>query len=99
MRYTADGGGIRLKHVMPWIEGWALGEIYAGAVPQGATDATYMIGLWMEKMRMKAVAYCGGAVDISKFFDQVVRPLVYTLARMAGMPGKILGAYERLSQI
>ena len=31
---------IRLKHLMPWIEEWALGEIYAGAVPQGATYAT-----------------------------------------------------------
>ena len=59
-------GSIRLKHMAKWVEGWALGEIYAGASPQGATDATYMIGLRMEKLRLNDIPYCGGAVDISK---------------------------------
>ena len=47
---------------------------------------------------MKAVSFCGAAVDISKFFDQVVRALVYGLARLAGMPERVLGAYERFQE-
>ena len=33
--------------------------------------------------------------DIMKLFDQIVRPIVYMLARLAGMPPKVLDAYRR----
>ena len=87
---------LRLRTIFPWVETWALEEIYAGAMPQGATDATYTIGLAMEQMRLKGEAYSGAAVDISKFFDQVIRSLLYELARQAGMPENIIGAYDKV---
>ena len=36
--------------------------------------------------------------DISKFFDQVVRALIYMLAKIAGMPNKVLDAYRRFQE-
>ena len=61
---------LRLKQLMPWIMGWSLKEIFAGAEPQGACDATYGIGLMLEEFRLDNVPFCGGTADISKFFDQ-----------------------------
>ena len=44
---------------------------------------------------MKGIPYCGGAADIFKFFDQIVRPLVYVVLSLAGMPRGVLDAYRR----
>ena len=52
----------------------------------------------MEQMRLRGEAYSGAAVDISKFFDQVIRSLLYELARRAGMPERIIGAYEKFQE-
>ena len=41
---------IRLADLMPWISRWALWEIYAGALPQGASDATYVLSLKLEEI-------------------------------------------------
>ena len=40
----------------------------------------------------------GGAVDIHKCFDQILRPVVYKVARLAGMPRPVLDAYERYQE-
>lgn len=75
---------------------WAMLEIYAGAAPQCAADATYVIGLNLEHIRLRGDWLCGGAVDISKFFDQLVRTRICILANHAGMPHRLLGPYSRL---
>ena len=36
--------------------------------------------------------------SVSKFFDQIIRGLLYELARKAGMPEKVVGAYERFQE-
>ena len=55
-----------------WIGGWTLGDIYAGGDPIGTTDATYGVGIDIEYMGLGGVDYCGGAVDMTKYFDQIL---------------------------
>ena len=45
---------------------WALDEIYAGATPQGATDATYMVRLHMERMSLKNIHNLKMKLEIQK---------------------------------
>ena len=47
---------------------------------------------------MRLVQYCGGTIDIAKFFDQTSRVLVEVLAKQAGMPRKVLSAYMRYQE-
>ena len=49
----------------------------------------------IEIMDLNGTQFCGGTADIHKFFDQILRPLVYKLAELAGMPQQILSAYSR----
>mgnify|MGYP003312472344 CR=1 FL=1 len=72
--------------------------IYAGAAPQGAEDAWLDLAIDMEDLKLRAIDYCGGTIDIAKFFDQVSRILVEVLARQAGMPEKVLSAYIRYQE-
>ena len=61
---------------------------------QGATDAWYQALMDIEEMMLDGTAFCGGAADIHKFFDQIPRDLLYALAELAGMPKDILQAYK-----
>ena len=45
-------------------------------------------------MGMDGVDYCGGAADLAKYFDTIPRKLVYMLMKAAGIPTRILTAYE-----
>ena len=86
---------MRLKCLDGWVSSWALPQMFAGVAQQGAADATYQVLSEVEKMTLEGVPYCGGAADIYKFFDQILRSLVYMLLRIAGMPTCILEAYKR----
>ena len=88
----------RLAALRPWIAGWALKAIYAGAAPQGAEDAWLDLAIDMEDLKLRAIQYCGGTIDIAKFFDQVSRVLVEALARQAIIPEKVLSAYLRFQE-
>ena len=52
----------------------------------------------MEELKLKAIQFCGGTIDIAKLFDQVSRVLVERLARQAGIPEKVLSAYIRFQE-
>ena len=52
----------------------------------------------MEQLKMHKIPYCGGTIDIAKFFDQVSRILLMLLARAAGIPEPILSAYMRFQE-
>ena len=67
---------IRLKHIQPWIAEWVAPEIFAGVEGQGAADAAYETAVRMELARMEGDCCTGGAADIYKCFDQIVRPRV-----------------------
>ena len=43
-------------------------------------------------------AVTGGAVDIAKCFDQILRPVVYKVAALAGMPPRVLESYRRYQE-
>jgi hypothetical protein len=77
------------------VRAWMLPEMHAGVPGMGAVDAWYKVLTDIELLALEEQSYCGGAADIVKFFDQIIRELVYMLARSAGMPSKVLGAYIR----
>ena len=89
---------VRLHHLGEWIDGWALPEIFAGVQGKGAEQAWYSTALLVEEARLRGINYTGGAADVWKCFDQIQRPMVYKLARMAGMSEKVLNAYERFQE-
>ena len=47
----------------------------------------------LEHCMLRGKEATGGAADIFKCFDQIMRPLVYELLRKAGMPTQVLKAY------
>ena len=67
--------------------------MYAGVPGMGATDAWHEAAVLLEQHKLQDVGFCGGVADIAIFFDMIVRPLVYKLAEIAGMPKRILTAY------
>ena len=69
--------------------------MYAGVPNQGAADAAYQVMLDVEYMTMTGVPYCGGGRCHIQFFDQILRPLVYVLLSMAGMPRGVVAAYRQ----
>ena len=47
---------------------------------QGALDVWYQVLTDIEKVSLLGTPYCGGAADIHKFLDQILRPMDYKLA-------------------
>ena len=85
----------RLRHLQPWIAQWTLGEMYAGVEGRVADDAAYSTAVLMEWRKAHGVEHTGGAADIYKCFDQILRPLLYRILKEAGVPERVLGAYRR----
>lgn len=85
----------RLRSLQSWVSMWTMNEMYAGAGSQGAEDAWYQTQLDLELLRLEGESYCGGTADTWKFCDQILRPLVYEFAEVAGMPSQILDTYKR----
>ena len=81
---------MRLKHQETWNHKWTLPQKYAGVQGQGAEQAWWQLSLCLEYWRAKQTQ---ATTDIYKCFDQVVRPLIYMTARIAGMPARILKPY------
>ena len=89
---------MRLKHLAPWIHRWALPQMYAGVLGQGAEQAWWQPSLCSEHWGTKQTQATGGATDIYKCFDQIVRPVVCTMARVAGIPKRILTPYVSIME-
>ena len=77
---------MRLKHLSPWLKRWPLPQMYAGVPGQGAAQAWWQLSLCMEYWKTRQTQATGeeGTTDIYKFFDQIVRPLIYMTARDGG---------------
>ena len=71
---------MRLRSLEPWVRQWALPEMHAGIPEMGAVDAWMQVLANIEDLKLDGQHYCGGTADIAKFFDQVRRQLVYTIA-------------------
>ena len=89
---------MRLKHLAPWIHRWALPQMYAGFLVQGAEQAWWQLSLGLEYWRSQQTQATGSATDIYKCFDQSVRPLVYTIARIVGIPKRVLTEYVNIME-
>jgi hypothetical protein len=87
---------MRLRDLHPWIEEWMLEAMFAGIPGQGAHDGAYAAALIMERCRVSGMPFTGGAVDICKCFDQMVRPLKNDILRQAGCPEKVIIAYQAI---
>ena len=82
-----------------WISRWALPEMYAGVQGRGAQDAWYLTAIDLEHAFVATdTPVTGGAVDIYKWFDQIIRPVVYRVASLAGMPRSVLDSYRRYQE-
>ena len=86
-------GSMRLRHLAEWVDTWKLPEMFAGVPEMGAVDAWYGVLLRLEQLKLEGSDFCGGVADIAKFFDQIRRQVVYHIARMAGMPERVLNPY------
>ena len=64
-------------------------------LPSGAEDPWWETTLQIEHCRLHQKDFSGNATDIFKCFDQLERPLLYHVARIAGFPVQILDAYAR----
>ena len=61
-------------------------------------DAWYEKSLDLELMQLKGINFTAEAIDISKCFDQISRPLLYKRCQEASMPANGLDSYERFQE-
>jgi hypothetical protein len=88
----------RLHTLEPWVRKWANSSMFAGVPQQGAEDAWWLTSVTLETWEVQHVPYSGSSADIAKCFDQVVRPLLYMVAKLAGMPTRVLDPYTRFME-
>ena len=84
---------VRLKHMEAWIAGWAHSQMYAGIAGRGASDAWYLSSMEVELAKLEHTPIVGGALDLFKCFDQIVRQLLYVILALAGCPHQVLVPY------
>eukprot|EP00973_Karenia_brevis_P058466 8142706-Karenia_brevis.AAC.1 len=67
--------------------------MYGGLKGVGASAAWYVTALEVEDAHVADISLVGGALDLFKCFDQILRPLMYIVLMIAGLPPEILTAY------
>ena len=72
--------------------------MYAGTESVGAEDAWFDTALHLELYRATNAPYSGSAADTYKCFDQVTRPLLYHVAKVAGLPPQLITAYRNFQE-
>ena len=70
---------LRLRHLQPWIEDWATEDLFAGVGCVGAEDAWWQTAVTFEQANINGTPLTGGVADIWKCFDQILRPLLFTI--------------------
>ena len=85
---------MRLSDLHDWIDELVTKHMYAGRPGQGAGDASYATAVKMEWDKLNEVDFSGGAADLFKCFDQLVRRLVYQILKHGGWPDKVITAYS-----
>ena len=84
-----------MRTLEPWTGEWSLDDIFVGQGGQGAGDGAIELALKLEVAKITGMVMSGGACDLYKCFDQIVRPLVYKILAIAGCPPKVIDAYRR----
>ena len=67
--------------------------MYAGIAGRGASDAWYLSSMEVEWAKLERTPVVGGALDLVKCFDQIVRQLLYVILALAGCPHQVLVPY------
>ena len=84
---------LRLSHLQDWISSWALEHMYGGMQGVGASEAWFATSIEVQWSLVSKIPLIGGALDLFKCFDQIMRPLLYAVLRIAGLPTQVLTAY------
>ena len=85
----------RLRDLADWVDAWDDEGLNAGVRGKGAMDGWYRTALELELHKVQGSRIAGASIDVYKCFDQLVRQLVFRVAREAGMPARILDPYMR----
>ena len=88
----------RLHDMQQGVQMWQKTNMYAGVEGSGAEEGWYTTALSLEKFQLDNTNFAGSCADIYKCFDQISRPLLYHLAKVAGMPTNILNTYMRFQE-
>eukprot|EP00973_Karenia_brevis_P002624 357756-Karenia_brevis.AAC.1 len=67
--------------------------MFGGMEGVGAEDAWYTTSLEKELCAVQNCPFVGGSVDLFKCFDPIVRPLLYIVLLISGLPFQILVPY------
>ena len=90
---------MRLKHVAPWTHRIARPQMYAGVLGQGAEQAWWHLSLCLEFGRSRQTQATRGATDTYKCFVQIVRPVIYMTAKVAGIPKRVFTQSKAIPRV
>eukprot|EP00973_Karenia_brevis_P045649 6322247-Karenia_brevis.AAC.1 len=76
---------VRLSDLQPWIDLWSDGNMFAGIQGRSAEDAWYLTSLDSEHSQVFNEEFIGGALDLYKCFDQIIRLLLYCVLLLAAV--------------
>ena len=79
-----------------WAESVIHPEMYAGVAGRSADMAAWALAAQLEAAKMGGTQMSAMSIDIMKCFDQISRPLVWTIAVRCGAPRKVLSAWLSL---
>ena len=69
-----------MRAMRGWIREWILPEMYSGAPARGAEDAWYESSLEAKLAAAEGVPFTGGATDMYKCYDSIVRDTIYQVS-------------------
>ena len=72
--------------------------MFGGLPGVGADTGWYTTSLQTELAMLQNVPVVGGALDLFKCFDQVIRGLLYVLLLCSGLPATVVSAYSRFQE-
>eukprot|EP00969_Alexandrium_andersonii_P090876 4011759-Alexandrium_andersonii.AAC.1 len=84
---------IKLRQLQSWVDTWSGEHIFAGVRSVGAADAWMSASVRMERARLANWPVALTTVDLFKCFDQVNRPIAYSILAAAGAPVGFLRGY------
>ena len=91
---------IRLGDISAWSDSWLDPGMYAGAGGRSASEASWLLSFEVEKAKACEEPISALSIDIFKCFDQVCRPILYSILQRLGAPvGVLAGWYNMMQQL
>jgi hypothetical protein len=86
---------LRYRHLCPWMASW-IHENFRGGVPGGdCKDLTIEMGLDIESAAADGEALWGLNEDIKKYYDTMVRQIIFSAAQKLGAPSAFMDSQLR----